>query len=273
MKKLLLSIALFASAASLNAQTTYYYSGFDNAGQTAGWQQFRKGYLSVSQWTLPTFGAYSPPAMLHHDYPVGSAGTDTTVDWYVSPVFDFSAGGMIDSLKVRIYSITGSGTPVDYLGLVLLQGSNDPSLATQTVLANLSGMVSSANVWEDTGNFAIPPTAGLCYVGIKYRATNNWFVVDIDDVFLNGISTGVSENKYLSDIKIFPNPATDVINIEINNTVAYNTAITDAAGKTVFTKNDVSGFQSLNIAALPAGYYTLVIQTENEVSRHPFIKK
>ena len=79
-----------------------YYTGFDNAAQKAGWLDFRKGFLSPSDWTYNSFSAFSAPNSLHHDYPVGSANTDTTLDWFVSPAFNFSSGGMIDSIRVNI---------------------------------------------------------------------------------------------------------------------------------------------------------------------------
>jgi hypothetical protein len=269
MKKLLLLITLGMTFAS-SAQTSYY-TGFDNAPQTAGWQQFRKGYLSPSQWTLPSFGAFSPPAMLHHDYPVGSAGTDTTVDWYVSPAFNFSAGGSIDSLKVLIYSITGSGTPVDYLGLVLLQGSNDPTLATQTQLANLSGMVSSANIWEDTGSFTVPVTAGLCYIGIKYRATNNWFVANIDNLHITSNATGITENTHPS-LRVYPNPATNKLNITFTGQQHFNVCCINASGQ-ILLVSEVKNSSQVDVSALPAGMYTLIISDKSSVSYIRFAKK
>src|SRR5688572_18629963 len=80
------------------AQTTLpYYSGFDNAAEQSGWVTFRKGSTANGAWSVASFGAYSAPNSLSHNYPVG--GSTPTDDWRVSPGFNFSNGGMIDSIR------------------------------------------------------------------------------------------------------------------------------------------------------------------------------
>src|SRR5688572_3988309 len=143
MKKTLTSL-LLGSALILNAVPLPYYTGFDNSTQQSGWMQFRTGYLGNYQWGYSGQG-YSAPNCLRHDYPVGSSSSDTTIDWFVSPAFDFAGGGMLDSLKIVVYTISGSVQPVDHIGIYLLTGSNNPSQATTvTLLADLTVMYSNS---------------------------------------------------------------------------------------------------------------------------------
>jgi hypothetical protein len=212
MKNILIFLVLIILCIHCAAQTVLpYYTGFDNATQKAGWQQFRKGYTGSYNWTYNNFIYHSSPTCLYHDYPLGSSGTDTTVDWFVSPLFNFSSGGIIDSLKINVWSITGSNTPVDEISLYLLTGSNNPSVAGSVIpLASLKNMVSSANVYRDTGNFTIPSTTGNCYIGIKYKATNNWFVISIDDIYISGNYSGIDYLNNDNNIDfLYPNPCKD----------------------------------------------------------------
>jgi hypothetical protein len=177
--------SLLASGAF--AQTALpYQSGFDNPSQTAGWQKFRKGFISLSEWTFGTcFGAPSAPNCVSHDYPVGGA-TSKVVDWYVSPPFNFSGGGKVDSLAIKVFAMIGTPDADDHFGIYLLNGSADPALATVTQLADLTSHASSAGTWSTVGSYTIPPTPGTSYIAFKYTAQNNWFVPSLDNLKLSG---------------------------------------------------------------------------------------
>ena len=117
---------LFSSEAM--AQTPLpYYTGFDNASEKAGWTEYRKGDNGLYQWKFININPVSAPGVLLHNYPVG--GSVPTDDWFVSPPFNFSNGGKLDSIY---FSFTGFGVPalIDTVAIYLLQGNADPALAT-----------------------------------------------------------------------------------------------------------------------------------------------
>ena len=60
-----------------------YTSGFDSAIEKAGWQQYRTGFASLSNWTYSNFQPFSAPTCLSHDYNVGGSQADTVIDWFV----------------------------------------------------------------------------------------------------------------------------------------------------------------------------------------------
>src|SRR4051812_45013574 len=92
------TLLLSMLGAASQTTTTNYYTAFDNAAQRNGWAQYRSGDPSAYEFGyVPS--AYSTPTCVYHDYPVG--GSQVTIDWFVSPVFDFSAGGKIDSIRVQ----------------------------------------------------------------------------------------------------------------------------------------------------------------------------
>ncbi len=74
-----------------------------------------------------------------------------------------------------------------------------------------------------------------------------------------------------TNFKIYPNPATTILNITTKSGVAVKTAIYDMLGrKCNITSNDA---QSLDISALESGSYLIVISQESNTEKHIFIKK
>ncbi len=70
------------------------------------------------------------------------------------------------------------------------------------------------------------------------------------DVYL--YSLGIDENKIVADIKIFPNPASDILHIQ--SPISLNARLTDMSGRTILNKINVS---DLDITTLANGLYLL----------------
>lgn len=271
MKKALLQIfapfiIILLSAGLISAQTTLpYYSGFDNAAQQAGWQQFTKGATGYFPWSVGA-GGYSLPNALSHDYPVGNPGTDTVVDWYVSPPFHFYGGGHLDSLKVNLYSITGTHTAQDHFGIYYLTGSPDPALAdTVVLLAELTNWASSSNNWRDTGAFSIPAYNGSTYIAFKYIATNDWFIPNIDNINITGDTVNsVQQPNAAANILIFPNPASKTLSISSPDAQPRSLLIYDAHGRTLREFHVRTLNATFDISGLAAGAYFIALQQEGK---------
>lgn len=211
-------LVLLAAPLVATAQTPLPYStGFDNAGQQAGWTQYRTGHLSTSDWGYSAIGSPSAPNHLYHDYPVGGASTDTVRDWYVSPPFDFSTGATL-TCKVNVYTITGSTMPSDGLKVMLLTGSANPALATVTELYDLLPLVTSTSTYTQLTPIAVPATAGSSRIAFFYQATNNWNTPGIDDVVIAASGVGITEQPTGAvEVNVFPNPGTGPFTLEVRD--------------------------------------------------------
>lgn len=251
-----------------------YSTGFDNGAQQAGWEQFRTGVISISDWGVGNSGiAPSPPKILHHDYPVGGASTDTVHDWFVSPLLDLAVGGEI-ALMLNVYSITGANTPVDELKVMLLTGSNDPELATSVVeLAELKDHVSSSPDYVSITGITIPETPGGGYIAFAYQATNNWFVISIDDVTISDPDIGFAEpGASASPLLIYPDPVIDRLDIRgFRPNVGTSLTIIDAMGRRVMQAVPVTG--GLDVGQLLSGDYTLLLRDGEAVRPGRFVKR
>ncbi len=211
---LLLILVSTLCTKSFSQAPLHYHQVFDTAFAPNGWQAYRKGATNTYNWSNSSFGAYAGAGYLYHDYPVGTLGNDTTLDWYVSPSFDFAAGGMIDSLHLNVYIISQL-TAMDHFGLYLLSGSPNPDSAAHVqLLADFTYMASGNNSWLDTGGIVIPPTAGMSYLAFKYRATNNWFTVGIDELYVKrNAATGIALVNP-EQLILYPNPSGGIVQIK-----------------------------------------------------------
>lgn len=83
------------------------------------------------------------------------------------------------------------------------------------------------------------------------------------------------EGNVLSDIKIYPNPAKNSININLNNSITNEIDYTlyDIQGRLMMNKKSSSAITNLNIENLTEGIYLLVIETENVKSTKKIVVK
>lgn len=200
----------------LQAQTPLpYATGFDDAGQQEGWQAFRGGEAGSPSWELLSGGAPSSPNFLWHDYVLNEHEGDTIRDWFVSPPFDFIHGARFAGLKLYVNAITGVIDPADRIGVYLLMGSADPMQAsTVRLLCDLTEHVAGTSDWMDAPPCTIDPIAGECHIAILYRASTNQFTLSVDDIRVDPLQTGITDQGGItSGVQLYPNPSTGIVTI------------------------------------------------------------
>jgi hypothetical protein len=268
-----LTILSFCIPVAVAAQVALpYTTGFDNAAQQQGWQEFRYGQLSNYSWSMSTLDPVSPPNRLWHDYPVGGAATDTVRDWYVSPALDL-AGGANLTCQVNVYSITGSTMPSDGCGIFLLTGSPDPEIATSiTPLMDLLPLVTSSNTYTQIPAISIPPTAGVAHIAFFYQATQNWLTPGIDDVSITPANVGIAEPVGgPAQVLVYPNPGHGPVTLEMRDAghagQLLRLRVFDARGALVLER-PFRGKTQLDLPTADGEYaYTLADDGGTEVAR------
>jgi hypothetical protein len=245
MKKLLF-FPVLSLCLGVHAQTSFpYYTGFDDAAQKAGWTEYRLADQGTYRWGYDAFNAYSAPEALSHYYPVG--GTQITENWFVSPAFDFSLGGSIDSLR---YSFSGFGTPAagDTVAIYLLEGAQHPDSATaQTLLFDFRDTIyKNDNVWRKLENIPIPTASSNAYIAFKYVTVANWLDVRFDNLALSGNGIGITERPQAANVQLYPNPAQDYI--ALSGVEAGNLTLLDASGR-VLLERWVSEGERIDVSA------------------------
>lgn len=260
MKHFLPFAFLFATTcSSFRAQVApYYQTGFDNAAQQTGWVQHRKGVISdFQEWIFENFQAYTAPNCLVHYYQVG--GSQVMDDWFVSPAIGLTSGGTLDSVR---YAFSGFGVPQidDTISICLLNGSNDPDLATSiTVLHDFRGAnYQNDNVWRILDPIELPAQAGNSYIAFRHRSINNWLDVRFDNLAVEGSNNASLDEPTDLNYRIFPNPFNGTLTVAPVQASLLNELQTlelyDLSGKLVSTIS-ISNQQTVEIN-LVSGMYT-----------------
>ncbi len=97
-----------------------------------------------------------------------------------------------------------------------------------------------------------------------------YFTVALENTGIEDMASGITESK------IYPNPATNVLNVFVNSTIDQDVTfqVTDIMGKVLTTEQQrVNGeyTHTLNVANLAKGMYMMNIQTEKGKSTYKFI--
>jgi len=253
----LTNIAVFAQGLTLP-----YTTGFDTQAQKAGWQQYRTGLLSSYSWG---YGGsdLSSPTCVSHDYNVGGNETDTVIDWFVSPAFNFTTFGTI---TINVKS-GGFSSPFPD-GFEVWFGTNvkNPANGNFTLIANLSAM-EPANTWVDT-TIGIPFSSDSGYIALKYKTIGAaWRVYAFDDITISEDPLSIHHlNNLENGINIFPNPSVGSLTIT-SDSEFKNACISlfNMQGQKLneFRNVNATSFQIPKME-LPSGVYFIKI-TENNM--------
>tara|TARA_R110001592_G_scaffold363109_2_gene680441 strand:+ start:134544 stop:135950 length:1407 start_codon:yes stop_codon:yes gene_type:complete len=86
--------------------------------------------------------------------------------------------------------------------------------------------------------------------------------------------TSITEKTVsVNDFNIYPNPASDVLNLRSFNTLANSIELRDIAGKLVFSETVNQKDQSFDIANLKPGIYLVKIETNQKTLTQKFVKR
>jgi hypothetical protein len=225
MKKQLLvgAFALFfLSGTSLKAQLTLpYITGFDNASQQNGWQEYKTAATQFSHWGAASANAFSAPNCMNHGYSP-SSGITLTDNWFVSPSFSIPNGGQLDSVR---YMFSGFSVPQagDTIALYLLTGSQDPTQASsKTLLFDFRGAEYIADfTYRIKTNISLPASSGASYLAIRYcnaDCSSRWLTVHFDNIGISGAGvTGIEDEETTAKhLKVYPNPSSGRFTIQNN---------------------------------------------------------
>ena len=114
------------------------------------------------------------------------------------------------------------------------------------------------------------PAAGTNFYRLK--------TVDKDNRSKQSNVIVIKFDKVTGRLSIYPNPVKEILVAETGSQVNENTAISiiDASGKKVWGQQKVIGGQlsfSINVAALPGGIYTLILQKKSGIETANFLKE
>jgi hypothetical protein len=198
--------------------------------------------------------------------------TGTTAGYNQSNFYAGGGNGPMGGYESLPNPVPAAQMVYDWVGRALLGG-----YAGQA--GSVPATITDGQVVTHTFNYTIPTTqnqANLYGVVVLIDQSNGQIVNSLR--FPIDASASLTEEVKGMDVNVYPNPATEVINVafEAENT-AYSLNLTDVNGRVIFEKEytNLSGEQKLTIpvSGLPAGNYFINLGREGMTSTRQVIVK
>lgn len=114
---------------------------------------------------------------------------------------------------------------------------------------------------------------GSIFVGIRHHDVSDEFLLFVDDITVSGTDATNSINEDELSLKVYPNPAENVLNIDAAESLS-SVKVIGMDGRVVIDTEVDGNSTSLDLSSLEAGsYYYEVVSLDGAVSRSSFVKK
>lgn len=144
-----------------------------------------------------------------------------------------------------------------------------------TAPVTTSSFTPSASQWR-TDTVSLSAYVGQSDVIFMFTAISNFGNnLYVDNIYAGTVNVGIDETTASSLFNIFPNPVTDILNIEFTAATIGTITVSDVLGKQVFSKqifNTQNNFQ-LSTVDWNSGIYFITLQSDKTISTQKFIKQ
>ena len=215
----------------------------------------------VNDGTTPESTHYKVKVYSHSDHVVVSASANEF------SLTDYTYGGTITVLqpnggetltKGTVYLISWDDNILENVQIDLV---NDAT-ATTTLIA--SNVLSSAYYWTIPTNATVP--AGILYK-VKITSMETGTITDLSNAYFTIVEPALNA-------VVYPNPATDMVNIQVNNPTEeqYTVTFTNRFNMEVLNRS-YSNSQELHISTvgIPSGIYFVTVASKSAVTTHKVI--
>ncbi len=228
---------------------------------TSDFRYFTKtAYAGQSCVTLQNFfGIFGETdEMISHAINVSNS---KTIDLRFNYAFAERTTNNIDKLKIFVSNDCG---------LTWMQHGNQqgPLLRTTAVKIDTSWYPTQASEWklrtQSLNDYALSPNHILIKFVFEHGGGNNFFMDEVQIATTIGV-----ENLFTQEaVRVYPNPATDVIHVQLENQSPATVKMLDVTGRIVAELNSISSLCEINTAHLPKGLYIITILQNDAVSSH-----
>lgn len=156
-----------------------------------------------------------------------------------------------------------------------LGNGGNAAVATPGSAGNGGGAIGGAG--HNKTNIGLPggvPGAGGSGAAVRVTANTTMKAGDgangkIIFTFQNNLK--VAENEMSKGVSVYPNPASDIINIDVDGDLIEKIQLLDISGKIVFS-NSKNRDTKIDVSQLPSGIYFVLAHTNKGVHKIKFIK-
>ncbi|OYQ46129.1 hypothetical protein CHU92_01625 [Flavobacterium cyanobacteriorum] len=193
--------------------------------------------------------------------------------WLFSRPINLTGGQQVTlSYFMRKIALAGAGN----VNNLQVTWGNAATVAAQTnTLATYNDYASTT--YEQKTHTFTPNTTGTYVIGFRYTApahvNTNFGVIALDNIVVN--ATAGTNEALASKLSVFPNPATNVINIaNAENILVNGVEIADLNGRIVKSVkfNNVAEAQ-INVSDLSAGMYLMTVSSDQGTMTKKIVKQ
>ncbi len=185
------------------------------------------------------------------------SGSNENEDWLISPQMNLTG---FTSVTLNFSSgMNYSGPDLQLFFSSDYDGAGDPNNFTWLDITDQAAWSDGSWNWVPSGDVDLTSMAAeSSYLGFKYTSTAEQSATwEVDDILIYGIQgVGIGENK-TETIVLYPNPASDLINL--NSSATGELIIVDLTGRKVMTANVTKGANRINVGGLHSGIYLVHI--------------
>lgn len=176
-------------------------------------------------------------------------------DWLVSPVINLT-GATGSALSVWVKSLSDCyGLEKYKIGVYV--GTGTPTVATDfTMISGVPNLLAPI-VWTERTQSLAAYDGQNIRIGINCRSTDAYMFM-VDDFKITA-ATLSSESFSLSGVKMYPNPAKDLLNITSESEELTKVSITDLNGRVV--KLITNNLSQISLGELSKGIYMVTIES------------
>lgn len=186
-------------------------------------------------------------------FPLTTLGTNIII-------WTYNDGNGNTTVQAQIAFINNLDSTVAQSGITLT--SNQAGATYQWIdCANsnsiIAGATSQSFTASQSGSYAVLLSSGNCTVSSACVAI---------------ILTGSNANSKISKTKVYPNPTSNVFNIEFDNANEKDILLTNTLGEVVFSDHLMLQTTTINIEHVKSGIYFLKIRSGNDLEVYKLIK-
>lgn len=178
-------------------------------------------------------------------------GTNAANTWFYTQGINLTAGTQY-TISYK-YGNNGGTTYVEKMKVAY--GTSADAAAMTNAIADYPNITNNTTAITETINFT-PTTTGIYYFGFNCYSIADRNRLFLDDISITQTSLATAETAAKKEVKVYPNPFTDIINISEFKDIK-TVKVTDVAGRTLKTIENPT--KEINLSSLNSGLYLITM--------------
>lgn len=179
--------------------------------------------------------------------------------------------GYVDGVGIEAEFRAPFGVDLDETGNIYVTDGSNHRIRKITPAGVVSTYAGSSSGHQDgnalNAKFDFP-------IGISIASDGTMYIGESGGCKIRKITSTLNVVDYKKGISVivYPNPVSTSINLELNDLLLYEITLFDMSGKSVLSKNNFNGENTVHIEHLKSGIYTMQITTDKGIVYKKIVK-